>query len=624
MAVDVTVIVPFFNPGANIEDCLQSLVDQTLPRDRFEVVLVDDGSTDGSADRVVAWMARYPDLMQLHRIPASGGPGRPRNVAMDNSDSRFIQFLDADDTLAPRALERMLEIADSSDAEVVVGKLTSDFRGIHHPMFRKTVTRRTLDNFPLMRNLTVCKMFRREFMRTHHIRFPEGVHYSEDQHICIESYARATSVAVVGDIACYFYRRRRTGGRNWGDTAIALDVYYREQAAILDVVDNEVPSTVTQIAIKSRFYRNEMLGRLRGHAMLGYEPDYRRELVSRIRRLAATRLPPELYDELPAFYRTQSRLLLDDNVDGLMDFAGRLGRIRLRATTTAPVWRDGALVVDVDAPLSYDDEPFRFEHDSGGWLVPEWLAPGVGAEDRRLRGNEPPDLDLALISRTDSQLWSTTEGLAAAISDDGSMHIHGSVTLDPSTVMGGTALTPGVWNLRLRVTVEGLSRTSPVRPKAGTTPVTQAWLATAEPDRRSVTAFWAESGPSLSLDVDEWCHSLDDLVGDPSAAVPYVDRHRRLVIAVAALRGPDGERASVTLILSPLEDPDVGVVHCAADLLLTPTGATIETTVPDLPAGSARWAIWLRIGDVGGSPARRLPVELQQARFGKLRVSPAG
>ena len=52
MPVDVSVVVPFFNPGANIEDCIESVLAQTLARDRYEVVLVDDGSTDGSLARV--------------------------------------------------------------------------------------------------------------------------------------------------------------------------------------------------------------------------------------------------------------------------------------------------------------------------------------------------------------------------------------------------------------------------------------------------------------------------------------------------------------------------------------------------------------------------------------------
>ena len=166
MAIDVSVVVPFFNPGANLDACLASLTDQTLAADRFEAILVDDGSTDGSHVRVEEWGARHPGPFTLRRLAASGGPARPRNVGHRDGRGRYIQFLDSDDTLTPQALERQLALADASDADVVVGKLSSDFRGIWHPLFRETVTGKTLATYPLIQNLTVCKMFRQRLPET--------------------------------------------------------------------------------------------------------------------------------------------------------------------------------------------------------------------------------------------------------------------------------------------------------------------------------------------------------------------------------------------------------------------------------------------------------------------------
>src|SRR5690242_7300657 len=122
--VDVSVVVPFYNPGANIEDCLQSMVAQTLPHERFEVVLVDDGSTDGSDQRVARHAEQWPDLIRVKRIAASGWPGKPRNVGVDEARGTYVQFLDSDDAMHPQALERLLDAATDSAADVVVGKLT--------------------------------------------------------------------------------------------------------------------------------------------------------------------------------------------------------------------------------------------------------------------------------------------------------------------------------------------------------------------------------------------------------------------------------------------------------------------------------------------------------------------
>ena len=118
----------------------------------IEAILVDDGSTDGSGARVEALAARHPGTGDgaSDRRPAAGRLGHATSGST-TPRGRYIQFLDSDDTLAASCLERQLEVADSSAADVVVGKLASDFRGVWHPLFRRTVTGKTLADYPLIR-----------------------------------------------------------------------------------------------------------------------------------------------------------------------------------------------------------------------------------------------------------------------------------------------------------------------------------------------------------------------------------------------------------------------------------------------------------------------------------------
>ena len=80
MAVKVSVVVAVYNPGDNIQRLLASLDAQSLPVDEFEVVFVDDGSTDETPERLRAFAAGRPNV-SVTTIPNSGWPGRPRNVA---------------------------------------------------------------------------------------------------------------------------------------------------------------------------------------------------------------------------------------------------------------------------------------------------------------------------------------------------------------------------------------------------------------------------------------------------------------------------------------------------------------------------------------------------------------
>jgi glycosyltransferase involved in cell wall biosynthesis len=627
MPVDVSVVVPFFNPGPDIDECLASLLDQTLATDRYDIVLVDDGSTDGSAGRVDEWVARHPEHASVLHIPASGGPGRPRNLGVETSAARYVQFVDSDDTLAPQALERMLELAESSDADVVVGKLSSNFRGIHHQIFRTTVTGRTLDDFPLMQNLTACKMFRRDFLIAHQIRFPEGNHYIEDQRFCIEAYVHARSVAVVADTACYFYRRRRTGGGHFGDTTIVPRDYYRELEGIIDLLDASHVASDPRAQVLTRFARNEMLGRLRGPAMVGYDDGYRRDLVAEIRRLSLARFAPELRGRLPAMQRTQSGLLHSNDIGGLLNLAVTLESIRLRATTQPPFWRDGHLVLDIRASLYAGDEPFRFERvdvdeanqATAGWALPEAAAPGTSAEDRRLTAADVADLDLdlATISAIDSQLWSTTDGLTLDIDHSGQPRITGEVELDPATVMGGRPLTAGRWDLRLRAVIFGLSRTSPLSlaPDSGQC---HAWVSAGETHLHSVVPV--RFGRGLSLDVDESVESMSRVAAEFVDRAPTIDARRVLTVDASGLRGPAYDNANVTVILVPADDPSLGGVSSSAELRVRPDGSTILATLPPLPGSSGRWRVHLRIGPIGGSPPSRLPIDVIQDNSGQLRA----
>lgn len=616
MSIDVSVIVPFFNPGANIDDCLASLVEQTLSADRFEAILVDDGSTDGSDARVREWVKRHPDRFVYQRIDASGGPARPRNVGIDMARGRFIQFLDSDDTLSPRALERQLAVADESGADVVVGKLASNFRGIWHPLFRKTVTGKTLATYPLIQNLTVCKMFRRDFLADHQVRFPEGPHYIEDQQICIQAYAHARSVAVVADTVCYQYRRRRVGGLNFGDTTIEPAAYFRELAAIFDVIDSVVEPAARNSSF-ARYYRGEMLGRLRGPAMLNYDESYRRAMYDEIRRLAVDRIPASVHENLAAFTRLQSRLLLEGDLDGLVRLARWMEKFRLVAAASVIGWRDGRLLIDIDAELRHDDVPLVLEPDGGDWLLPKSAAPGTDNDARRFGDLTDIDVDLATISRGDAQLWSTTAGLSLAVDDAGVPRVRCLAQIDPDHVMGGARLTPGLWDFRLRVMVGGLTRTSPLRAAHDDPAPPAAWLSDSA---GSVQPYWTDPTSTLAVDMDEWMHPLIERIG---GAICRIEGRRRLVIELPQLTGGTALARTATIVLEAPE-PTTTLISCSAELRTRPEGSTIVATLPSLSRGGDEWRAWLRLANPGSGPPVLLDITLHPARLGRVELRASG
>ena len=118
----VSVIVPVWNVEPWLRQSLDSALDQSIGRDRLEIVAVDDGSTDGSGAILDEYARRHEQLQVVH-IENSGGPGRPRNVAMAQARGRYLFFLDGDDYLGPEALERLVDMAERNGSDIVVARI---------------------------------------------------------------------------------------------------------------------------------------------------------------------------------------------------------------------------------------------------------------------------------------------------------------------------------------------------------------------------------------------------------------------------------------------------------------------------------------------------------------------
>lgn len=99
----VACIVPLYNGRAFILEALASIAAQTWPA--REVIVVDDGSTDGSADLVAE---RFPEVRLIRQ--ANGGEARARNRGVAESEADFIAFLDQDDLWLPRRLETQMRL----------------------------------------------------------------------------------------------------------------------------------------------------------------------------------------------------------------------------------------------------------------------------------------------------------------------------------------------------------------------------------------------------------------------------------------------------------------------------------------------------------------------------------
>lgn len=114
----VSVIIPLYNAEKYIAECLESVLTQTFSN--FEVIVVDDCSTDNSVQIVKNYIPRFGGrLTLLHTEKNSGGGSVPRNKGLNFSRGEYVFFLDSDDVLSGTALEEMYSLAKDFEADVV-------------------------------------------------------------------------------------------------------------------------------------------------------------------------------------------------------------------------------------------------------------------------------------------------------------------------------------------------------------------------------------------------------------------------------------------------------------------------------------------------------------------------
>ena len=229
----VSVIIPLYNVESYVGECLDSLLAQTFQD--FEVIVVDDCSTDNSVAVVENYAPKFGGRLKLfHMAKNSGGAGLPRNKGIKFARGEYIYCLDPDDIINPTAFEKMYSVAKDFNADVVQCEkwfyipenLWNDIEYrknpsiLTHPAGEKIFTTKpTLltDNLEVRINdyikwwltWSVClQMIRRDFILENDLEFCDC--HCEDMIFSLCEMACAKNYVVIPDIF-YNYRTERKG-----------------------------------------------------------------------------------------------------------------------------------------------------------------------------------------------------------------------------------------------------------------------------------------------------------------------------------------------------------------------------------------------------------------------------
>lgn len=210
----LSVVVPVYNVETFLLACLSSLSRQKIP---LQVIMVDDGSTDGSQDiarHFTATDARFQLLTRPH-----GGLSQARNSGVNEATGEFLAFCDADDLVPDCAYEHSIRILHETGADFVSGNvLRFNSKEVWpHPRYRdvfgtdRDATHITANRDLILDRMVWNKVFRRRFWEDAGLEFELSEY--EDAPVMLAAHLKARAVSITSNVA-YYWRVRDAGQRS--------------------------------------------------------------------------------------------------------------------------------------------------------------------------------------------------------------------------------------------------------------------------------------------------------------------------------------------------------------------------------------------------------------------------
>ena len=211
----LSVIVPIYNVEEYLPECLDS-IDQSIRNIDAEVLLIDDGSTDGSSDIAVEFSKKHEPFLYFRK--ENGGLSDARNYGAKRAKGEIIAFADSDDIVLPGAYENMIRSAEYNQVDLVVMNAA---RITGKKVWKSTLHNRVFNDLTnLVTHISVCenllydttawnKLIRRAFWEENEFQYPVGYVF-EDMLVSLKMHWKAARVSMVREVG-YLWREREGG-----------------------------------------------------------------------------------------------------------------------------------------------------------------------------------------------------------------------------------------------------------------------------------------------------------------------------------------------------------------------------------------------------------------------------
>lgn len=474
----LSIVIPVYNVEPYLAECLESVRRQSFAA--FEVLLVDDGSTDGSRDIMDRFARRDARFVVLEQ--PNQGQATARNLAVRRARGEFLMFVDGDDVVPKGAVSAMVRSLRASGSDLVVGAAMRLRNGrLSAPIWNSTVHQRdrrglTIDDFPgALWDVIACnRMFRRTFWIEKVGGFRSGQAY-EDHVPMVAAYVRAASFDLLARTVYHWRYRENLSSEsqqkhrldNLRDRiavkAEAADLVTREASAAVQaawlgrVLDTDLASYIDFALIADDHYRATLREAFQHYWHLSDSLALAHvRVLQKIRGFLVCEARWEDLIVVQSWFRDIGGMPATEVIDGrvhIRALAGPLTRLDLPDAVTELAWHETALRACLARAVWIDDETLEVS----GWAFPANVDLSTTTLQLSLRmigrrTGQLINLDAKRDASPDPTRWS---GQRRAAVDSSAFTTRVSADLF-------SGLKPDCWQLEVSVSAQGVARSGPI------------------------------------------------------------------------------------------------------------------------------------------------------------------
>lgn len=318
----ISIIVPVYNTANYLEECLDSLINQSL--DEIEIICIDDKSEDDSP-KILEKYASSDKRIKLLYNKENTGQALARNIALKSVKGEYVSFMDSDDKIDLNAYEKVLNFSEENNLDMVLFNVVRfDRKGIiggselHEKSIQKLNSNTNiLENNEFVYDTSPCnKLIKTSLIEENNIEFVDRLY--EDLLFSMELFTSTDSVGVLPDVKYYWRRRRdksnksttqnRTNKKNIADRIFIInqiEELFKSNEKYNSLLDSY---HFKLLEIDYRLFIDQI--------DIGDE-EYKEFILNNIKPIIET-YPKELFSHLSMINKIKYEFLIEDKIDELI------------------------------------------------------------------------------------------------------------------------------------------------------------------------------------------------------------------------------------------------------------------------------------------------------------------